>query len=57
MNKAGFGGLRCQAAYSAGIYIFCPSNGKGAIVFERIKLGANFLHSLKSPAIAHANTL
>lgn len=57
MNTADFGALRCQAAYSAGIYIFCPSNGKGAIVFERIKLGANCTHSLKCPAIVHANAL
>lgn len=57
MNKADFGALKCQAACSTGIYIFCPSNRKGDIVFERIKLTANSIHSLKSSAVAHANTL
>lgn len=54
MNKADFGALKCQATCSAGIYIFCCR--KGDIVFERIKLGANSIHSLKSSAVAHANT-
>lgn len=57
MNKADFGALKCQAACSTGIYIFCPSNRKGDIAFERIKLTANSIYSLKSSAVAHANTL
>lgn len=57
MRKADFGALRCQAANSAGIYILCPSNGKGAIVFEGIKVGANSIYPLKYPATAHVNNL
>lgn len=57
MSKADFGALRCQADNSAGIYIFCPSNEKGAIVFEGIKVGTNSIHPLKCPATAHVNNL